>query len=460
MFEHIEWRKHGRKFREVVDGIPTGRYKFSTHIGEKNTEDDQGGFIPFLLSAGKLKHGDCELEFATDRQIIKYLGNTICSSFKLYVQAKIKGQWVNQPHGAPTRTYHDGEIYRDGGLVTDDSKGTGVLSFPSAHVSFGEQAPYDLNVALEAGGSDGARMGIRFRGPASGNIRFQVVLDGLEKLSTDWELIKDGYLEKDPREERIVGIRVRNFRWQWTYEEALYRSVAVEDNPDNTKKIVITLGSFAYTKGEWLTIYPDTWVGGEIADANDDRMGSGYAGYGDRLVIDDSEANDQWGYGGLRWEGVDLDGATSIDSGTKLTVDADDLNAGTEGTIRWVAEDAQDPVDFSVTDVEDRTILTAAGDYVDHNFPAAARADEEYSMVNPIQALIDEGYTYDGTAGNDTLVLINGAGHAFGLTNVAYRTTTYTFNHPTGQPARLDIVYSVGGSIIPQATHHYRANSR
>jgi hypothetical protein len=254
---------------DVLDevGNPTGQKCYKSSIGEENVSDGATGFLPFLLQGSNINFGkdNHSLEFAADKQVIKRAGETICSSFKFIVQAYVGGQWVDQPHNMPDRSFKQGQVFREGGWMQDDKKCTGYLTFPDAHLSFGQQKPYDLQIGLEAGGSSRSSLGFRFRAPASGQIRFLIVLDGLQKLPTDWEWI-EGRNGIGSKEIIRLGIQTKDFKWMWTKEEAPYRDITVENNPDNTKKILIIFGTYNYIANNWLTVYPDTWGATETSN--------------------------------------------------------------------------------------------------------------------------------------------------------------------------------------------------
>ncbi|GAG43711.1 unnamed protein product, partial [marine sediment metagenome] len=73
---HKKWDKTGRHF-EVLDetGQPTSQLAWEGKIGEQQTPDRSGGFVPFLVhgSTNEIEFGanDDRLELASDRQIIK-----------------------------------------------------------------------------------------------------------------------------------------------------------------------------------------------------------------------------------------------------------------------------------------------------------------------------------------------------------------------------------------------------
>jgi len=440
---HKRWERTGRTF-EVLDdlgqAIPN-KFALTTRIGEHNVDLGDGTFAPYVLDGATLRHGDSECEFADGWQTIKRLGQTLVSKSRLYIQRDIAGVWTDVPHGVPTRNVaHD---YPKAG------KCTAYLDFPDIQ---GYAQGARLQVGIEVGGSGKEIFGFRMRSPVAGSFRLEWVLEIPEDVDLSW--IKVPTSRTDPTPIRIGG-RIGQTEIRWSNAEAPFRSAIVEPDGLGGRILHLFLGPYTLSAQQWLTVYPDTLNAGEISANYNDGMGdTGYVdGYQGVLFIDDSDTQPAWGWIGWRWEGINLGGTpASIDSGTVITFDSLDDNAGANGTIRFVAENAQDPVDF-VTHVEDRTYLTASGKYVDHSIPDQARDDESYSMVAPIQALITAGFTYNGSAGHDTLVLACGANNAFGITAVSFRALSYDNAHASGQPARLTIVYTVAASAtIDQLT--------
>ena len=381
-FEHHSWRPNSRKYHDSA----TGQFRADHHIGERNTSDDIGGFLPFLLRGATNEiqfHEDSRIEFASDKQVLKKAADTLCSSFKLFVQGYVGGEWVNQPHGIPTRNFHQGEVFRDGGWEVNDRKCTGFLSFPDAALTFGGNKPYDLFVGLEAGGNSQAHLGFRFRAPVSGDMRFAVVLDGIKKLPTDWEWIWSGEgLPAHPRENRKVGIRVKDFVWRWSWEEAPYRDVIKENNPDDTMKISIIIGPFAYTKNEWLTVYPDQW---NVTTGTDDSTyypSTWFEVYtNDYAVCGRSSTDFSCGF---RFNTVDIGQGDTITS-CLFTGQALAISNAPEGELDFVAADTTST--WSAGNSPHNQTLT--GNAVAFNVAAPAAAKTSAELITPLQAVID-----------------------------------------------------------------------
>lgn len=444
---HLRWERHGRKFEVLNDQgqVIPNKFALTTRIGELNVDNGDGTFAPYLLSGAILKHGDSECEFADGWQTIRRLGQVVISQSRLYIQRDIDGVWTDVPHGVPTRNVaHD---------YPREGKCTAYLDFPNIQ---GYAQGARLQIGVEVGGGDRQIYGYRMRSPVAGRFRLEWVLEIPDNAQLSW--IEVPTSRTDPTPIRVGG-RIGPVSIYWSRAEVPYRDATVENIPGGGRRLHIFLGPYDLQPLEWLTIYPDTLNAGEISATNNDSMGDGWTGgypSDDLLYIDDSDAEAWWTIG-FRWAGIDLGGApASIDAGTVITFDCSD-SGNAQHTLRFVAENSQNPADFSSTHVEDRTFLTSAGDYVDHALPDQARNDESYSMVNPIQALIDAGFTYDGTAGHDTLVLACGANHEFGITAVSYCSVSYDFAHSTGQPARLTIVYTAGGGAATIDQLSFRA---
>ena len=338
-FGHHKWEKSGRTFSDPE----TNRYKYEAVISEQQTWDGLK-WLPYLWKAtsNELQYGHNlnNIEFASDKQILKAAGKIICSSMKFFVQAYIGGQWVNQPHGIPTKNIADN--------YPTEGRSTGYLDFPDAHLSFGAQSPYDLKTGLEVGRSEQSVFGFRFRAPVTGQVRFQAVLDGLEKLPTDWEWIWATFDPLKGKEDRKVGIRVKDLTWKWTYDEAPFRDIDVETNPDETKKVTITFGPYDYTANEWLTVYPDTWGPTAITDTNndcDEKNGtvelSGKDSDGDAVGQLTVIFKIGW-----RWDNVAVPVGSTIENGCKVTAYQTYAEAN-QPTTEIQGVDEADPLDWN-----------------------------------------------------------------------------------------------------------------
>lgn len=371
-WQHKNWGPAGRT--EENSDNPIER-RWTGAVNQKCTWDGTQ-WLPYLwkVAENKLQYAQNEeVGFASDKQILRHAGSVICSSMKLFVQAYRGNQWVDQPHGVPTRNItHD---YPKEGACT------GYLDFPDAHLSFGAQLPYDLQAGLEISYFSAADLGLRLRSPVSGQVRFQIVLDGLEKLFSGWEWIDRGGPPKGQGEVRHVGIKTNKMSWRWSYEEAPFRSIGVETNPDDSLKITVTFGPYTVAANTWLTVYPDTWGPTEVTtDANDGSEYSpgnsgSYAGtwdvngvydtgnlYLERLttVSDGYEKISAW-----RWL-PDLNtaapGVASINAGTQIVfTNGGDNNTPTGVTATLGADNAADaPVWGSGTARPSQRTMTAA----------------------------------------------------------------------------------------------------
>jgi len=426
-FSHHKWEKSG----QTLYNAETNQYMYKAGIGEEQTWDGLK-WLPYLWKAGsnELQYGYNlnNIEFASDKQILKAAGKVLCNSMKFFVQAKIGENWVTQPHGIPTKN-----IAND---YPSEGRCTGYLDFPDAHLSFGAQNPYDLQVGLEVGRSERATFGFRMRAPVSGQVRFQAVLDGLEKLPNDWEWIWARYAEFKNKEDRKVGIRVKDIEWHWTYDEAPQRGISVETNPDQTKKVTITFGEYDYTANEWLTVYPDTWGETGIADTNDDCQQKD----GDSSVDLDGFDGDGNMIGtallyhtGLRFQTVTIAAnPTSVDAGTQIEFDvgykSGDFNIvvyGLEGdTPVWENTTPTGPMQRTKTAASLTVTAPAAG------------ADKVYDGAN-FQALVKEVLDTSWTSGFDLGIMFsgeNGGGSDYAQVE----------DYSTGTAARITIVYTAG----------------
>lgn len=442
---HYRWEPNGRTYRQTDDqGNPTDRFVYQSAIGQQNTPDGSGGFLPFLMSAGQIRYGhdDLSVGFDDDKQVLRKAANVLCSSFKLFVQARIAGQWVNQPHGAPSRSMRSGEVFRDGGWVENENKSTGFLSFPDAALSFGSQDPYQLYVGIEAGGSSKASIGFRFRAPATGRMRFQIVLDGLHKLPNDWEWINNTTLFG--AESRRLGIKVKDLIWRWTYDEAPYRDIVAEDNPDGTKKISIIIGPFDYTANTWLTVYPDTWGATETSDDCLEVAG----GYYDDNGSGDLVVGELGSYGagiaadaGMKWTNVTVPAGSTAEDGCHLDLSGvGNAGSGTrDADLRIV--DSRNPSDWSSGNLPTDQSLHAAAVAWDADLSGPTAQSPEIKTL--IQARLDDDHqSGDGIA----IVWLNN------ITGSALTNGNYWDAEEAGTGTQLTIAYTPaagGADLLP-----------
>ena len=438
-FVHHKWEKSGRHFYDAG----TGQFKYESGVGEQQTWDGLK-WVPYLWKAAsnELQYGHRELniEYASDKQILKQAANVLCSSFKIFVQAYVGGEWVNQPHGVPTRN-----IAND---YPVEGRCTGYLDFPDAQLSFGAQLPYDLQVGLEVGRSDKAIFGCRLRAPVSGQMRIQVVLDNLARLPTDWEWIWARYLPFKGKEDRRVGIRVRDLEWRWTYDEAPLRDISVETNPDTTKKVTITIGPYDYIANEWLTVYPDQWGETGVSQENDDCCEG--TDYGVALTGVDADGvlcgqvdwegpNQDWDYG-VRFQNVTIAASpTSVDTGTQIEYDC----GYSEGSFTPICYGLEgDTPDFNTAAPSTRTRTTAS---ISFTQPGDATSDNTVSGAN-FQALIKEILDTSWVSGYDL-------GLTFDENDAAGTDDGFQIHdYGDGVAARLTIVYTAAAGASAAIT--------
>jgi len=435
--ELLKHNSNGRTLTITDDqGQPTAQRVYKSFVGQKNVDLGDGNFAPYVWDepGQSIRYSDKVCEFDVDGfQTIREFGSveTLIDDQRFEVQY-LRGNW---------RTLDLWQI----GLTVDQQDDYCVVT---RHLSDGEGNTLDVDFLFKPW--EKVKLTFRLHVVNANLYRIRFQNTGIAGEVTEVPLI-----DKDKNNLGISRLLFTNISFAWDESEiGIHEGYTIEDQAGG-KKLDFFLGDFDLPADGNVTISPTTWGPNEISETNNDS-GGGVDIDGQTsnvLYIDDGDTYPDWGWVGFRWEGIDLGGApASIDSGTIIEFDCLDDNNNPSGTLRFVAEDAQDPVDFSVTDVEDRSYLTGGGDYVDHALPDGARNDEAYSMVNPVQALIDEGYTYDGTAGNDTLVFACGANGAFDITSVSWRSVSYDYSHATGEVARLTIVYTEGGGSSPSAS--------
>jgi len=448
--QHLRWEKSGRTFTTENPN----QFVYKSRIGQQNTPLDGGGFAPFLIDGYKLIHGlDSEFELAPDKQIIRKAGQILCSSFKFFVQANIGGEWVDQPHGVPTRNMRQGEVFRDRGWVENDEKCTGFLSFPDAYLSFGGNKPYDLNIGLEAGTEAKARIGFRFRAPRSGQVRFQAVLDGLQKLPTDWEWIWAQYEPEKGKEDRKIGVRLKDLEWRWGYDEAPFRDITVETNPDETKKVTILFGPYDYSANEWLFVYPDTWGPTQIADNNNDCNElndntiqlDGLDADGDMV----GESATYYGDIGWRWPTVGVAPGVTIDDGCKVSCFQKYVGGGGVPDCIIKGVDEGDPDDWNTgTRPSQRDKVAATVNWTPSN------NDETWQDTPELKTIIDDIINGGSFSEDDALAIV--VEEDEDTANAVIQFQDYT--RENDKAAKLTIVYTAAGGedILKQATYYYQ----
>jgi hypothetical protein len=299
--QHKEWRASGRLF-DLLDeqNQPTGQVVSRTKVGEQCIHDGVD-WQPYIHDGYEIRYGadDNRIELAADKNILKVADNKLCESMKLFVQREIAGEWVNQPHGLPTRSVLENKRFKDKQLVDEDGYVIGWLEFPDAQ--------YDLQIGLQSGRSSQGVFGFRFRAPISANVRMQLVKDGIQKRPGGAELIHWGGGPNN-KEDRIVGVRYKDFVWRWTWKEAEFRSINIENSTEypGTWKATITFGPIAYTADTWIEVLPDTWGYTENVDDLFEYDGTTYDDAGGVLYVgfvDYNPINVGW-----IWQNVDAEG--------------------------------------------------------------------------------------------------------------------------------------------------------
>jgi len=432
-FIHHKWESHGRTY---TDDENSSKRMYSSYVGERQTPDGLGSYFPYIFHSetNKIQYGldSSSIEFASDKQILKRAADTICSSFKLYVEAYVGSSWVSQPHGVAERNFHQDEIFRDGGWETHEGKCTGFLSFPDAHLSYGAENSYNLFVGLEAGNHRLARLGMRFRAsdlsPASsGQIRFVIELDGIKKLPSDWEWIEQYNEEED--ETRRVGIRVKDFEWRWTWDEAPYRDIVKVDNPDDTMKIQVIMGPYNYDEGDWLTIYPDTWGATEASDDCFQQNSDYYDNSSNTLYVGHFLPDFDLGW---IWNNVAVPNTATLQDGCKITVNVTFITGSLKAVLKAVDENP--PPAWS--DSEKPTDKAVYGTTVTWNESSLASQDSP-EIKTMMQQIIDD-VAWD--SGDDLAVVW--------MDNNSYEAYLRITAEEGGTGAELTLVYSLPAETV------------
>ena len=270
---HKNWEPTGR-ISEKLDELdqPTGELVWSGALGEQQIHDG-ADWQPYIWDSDtkelRYSNDDFRCEFSDTHQVIKKASTLLCRKLQFYVDVEHPtnpGTWLPAPHGAPERNILHNKRYKNKQLVDAEGYCIGHLNFPDAELP--NTTPYTLQLGIQAGRKRRALLGFRFNTTISGRVRFQIVKDGLKPGTIqDFTLLKS---KGGPsgNEERTVGVKYKDVEFRWTWAEAAYHTVSVEDSTayPGEKKGIITVGPFDYTAGEWIDVVPLTWGLTEVSD--------------------------------------------------------------------------------------------------------------------------------------------------------------------------------------------------
>jgi len=327
---HIEWGPTGRK-SELLDEnnqpYSPPKYVWSGTIGQQNTQDD-GVWKPYVYKDDNLIYGHQQwgCKFEDTHQYISKLGVKLVETMKVYVDVEHPSQpgvWLPAPHGIPTRNILHNKRFRNHEIIDAEGFCIGYLEFPNAQLP--NSTSYNLQIGIQAGRKNKPALGFRFNTSVSGRVRFQIVLDGVNKFSNSngFSLLRN--TGGKGTEERIVGIVYKDLAWRWTWEEAEYRSISVEDSTEYSgkKKGIITIGPFDYSANDWINITPDTW-GTPTETGHDCSLYHGT--FKEYYTRDGRRVHYIGKYGasgdgaGFRWTNVEVPAGATIDYGTYMLI--------------------------------------------------------------------------------------------------------------------------------------------
>ena len=421
---HKKWEATGRTYEHLdIDGNSTGKLVWGGKIGEQNIRDDQDQYQPYLYDnlTKTVRYGseDMQFELSETMQIIKRGGQKLCESLKIFVEREVDGEWQTINHGTPTREVLHNKRFRNKQLIDDDGYCVGWLEFP--------EAPYTLQVGLQAGRSGKAIFGFRFNASQSGRVRFQIVKDGIEAKPIGLDLIRRSVRGGD---ERIVGIQWKNIIWRWTYAEAETREVSLEDsiNYPGLKKGIITVGPFNYEADTWIESLPDSWGYTEATQDcfTDDSHFNNYGGSGSGAYL--TLGTDPYGYWniGLTFENVTASGECHY-AYLQAYRQSYAGNGAEDANLRVINGEPQEWGNYYFTT---DALENALPEYVDWNIGQGVSGWNTSSDINSlIQARFDSGH---------------GAGDAIGLIWVDTNSsgTFYAADSSTAYGMQLWIVYT------------------
>ena len=431
-WRHIRWEKTGRTV-EVLDEFDQpyspARYAWVGGVGEQCIHDGQD-YQPYIWDSGnnelRYSNTDNRIVFASDRQLLKSVGNIVCNSFKLFVQRKIGQTWTDQPHGLPTRNFLPNKRYEGGVLTDSEGCAVGFLEFPDA--------AYDLQIGMQTGRKKYAQMGYRFRAPIDATIRMQIVLDGIEDKLGGFQLLQEGG-GRLGREIRTVGVVFKDVKFRWTWEEAAYHTISVEDSIDypGQKNGVITVGPFDYTKNTWVEVLPLTWGPTEASD-DCHNYGTTYEdNYSGHIFVGKSGAATQ--SIGWIWDVVVAQGVT-VGAGTKITVTSAGEGGDAPSALLKAVNEFEPPAWGTTERPDTKTVF--ATNQVEWNLNEASGAHDSPELNGLINEIISDG---SWVSGNKLAVvwMDNGSASSANQEIVA---------EESGNGATLTIVYTAAGGAV------------
>jgi hypothetical protein len=421
-----------------------GQKTLKAIVGQRNVLDGKD-YKPYVWDAQNLilKFHDSELHFLSDRLRLYRKEFSQNFDFAFHPENKAQGNWERKSASKSSLTINEFE---------SDRATTGInITFKLITVD------QEASISIYADASGHVDFGLQTKALKAGTLRLTMehTIDGeIEEI--------EGYRNKsNPGDLRLVGYRFTKlgYTWSWTYNEAAERTIL----KDSTK-VELHLNEADYTLEQIKKTSPDSIgpiaVGANADDAASDvngycSDGSGSPGGCDQyqFFIDDGDPSGAWHNVGFRFTGIDLEGQpASIDGGTQLTCDNAQDTTDTGDTMRIYAEQAQDPSQFADSGgarPHDKTKTTNFDTWIVSN-----TAHHDIPCIDPITELISDGYSYDGTGGNDTMVFLLG-GADFGGGNIGYAEIACPYEGCNGgcdgcDPVELTIVYTAdAGTTVP-----------
>jgi len=427
---HLKWESTGRTYEKLdAEGQPTGEKIWAGQIGEQQVQDDQGNWQPYIHENDELRfsHHDSRIKFESGQQVLKKVADKICESVKLFVEKETApGVWETQPHGLPTRNILHNKRFKNKEIVDYEGSAIGWLEFPDA--------PYDLQIGMQVGRRKHSVFGFRFRAPISGRVRFQIVKDGIPKVAGGAKLIKRTIND----EERILGVQYKDWYWKWTYDEAAYHSIDVQNSSayPGTWKAVITIGPFDYEENTWIEVVPATWG---PTDTSDDCYEDARTTFREDIgAYNDLVQGYNYAYmeSGWIWSNVQASGTAG--DGCYIEIYVRTLGSGSNGNEygRLYAVDARDVTAWS-QDYRPYTHTTRHATYVAWNVGATG-----LQKNSSIKTLIQERFDDDHVAGDEIGLVWLETSHS-GFKDRIYYNSEDT---GSGDPPALYIVYTAGSS--------------
>jgi len=370
-FVHHKWHKNGRI--RVNDANPN-QFQWYTTVGDDENVDLGGDvFAPYVWDAGTgvARFGRSELDISAGG-LMKFLGVARINRMDYTLEGDFGAGFVDaNMGGVPVVGVTENEDH----LLID-------LTFTGCEFSWQDvpgrlaqdgNMPVSFRTQLRIQSGNTLRIAQYITSPIAHDIRIRFENNGMDRFSgtedkRDRVRSRKTRTNPDVLEDYVAGTEIGNMVVQWSQEEADLRTITVTAQGQK-RNLEILMGPYSVQPGIELEIFPDTWAAGEIStdtdDGNEENVGGGPPGTwsdtddGDGYRVSGSGTV----YAGMRWDNMPaaLAGASSIDTGTKITFDCGwNGDGGPPWTWDWYGVEHADPATWGSSNLpSDHTWTTA-----------------------------------------------------------------------------------------------------